>query len=171
MITILFCLGFVFLGAEGRGPALGTFIGERGGDFLVGAEVSSPAFMKGVLSVKAGGETVWKEGRKASAEESWHPYPLVSLGLEVRGVENDYFSLYGMIGAAAVIPTVLTGSEWYFGGYGGFGFEFHFSAERNGSYYIEAGSTGTGARAPDLDGKPLLSNGLLLKAGFRWNFW
>ena len=57
------------------------------------------------------------------------------------------------------------------GGVGGFGFEFFTPTNTMNapvSYFIEIGGVGSGARAANLPGQPILLNGFLVQSGLRF---
>jgi len=161
-------------GSEADGLGLGYSVGERGGDFSVGVEATSPCLLSGHLAFRAAGEVLWKEGVPlSSSEETWKPYYLARLGALVRARTEGPFRLYGEFGGACIFPIeeLCASTTAIPAIYGLFGFELPVADGSPGCYFIELGSTGVfGAGADLMSGEPMLAHGFAARAGFRWFF-
>jgi hypothetical protein len=157
-----------------NGLALGFSVGDRHGDFSLGAEAMSPWFFNDIFALKAGAELLWKEGRPTGAAAStWTPYYLARLGLLAGSASDATTRLYGEFGGLVLVPTagLSAATEPRAGIYGNFGLEFALAPASHGAYFLELGSTGTfGAAADKLQAAPLIANGFAVRAGFRWRF-
>ncbi|MFP4378078.1 MAG: hypothetical protein ACLFP4_13625 [Spirochaetales bacterium] len=77
--------------------------------------------------------------------------------------------LYGTSGVVLLIASKRFSTEGVvIGAHGGFGFEFFFSKERGGSYYLEFGGIGTAAVANALADSPIYANGFVSRVGVRY---
>jgi len=156
------------------GLGLGFSVGDRGDDFSLGIEVTSPRFVSGLLALRAGGELLYKEGiLTAGTEEIWQPYYLGRLGLLLMGRTAPPFRLYGEFGGACLFPTdrLCADPKPIPAIYGHFGFELPVADDSGGCYFIELGSTGVFGEGADLmTGAPKLAGGFAARAGFRWTF-
>jgi hypothetical protein len=125
------------------------------------------AVLVGTVSAAAVAEEA--EGRSAGAD--WERYGYGSISL-LAGITSPTptTSLYGKAGIVGVVPTddVAEDYDVGFGALGAFGFEFFFSEQRTGSYFIELGGVGTGAEADALGGEPIYANGFLANVGVRY---
>lgn len=161
-------------GSEREGFGLGFSIGDRGGDFSLGLDATSPRFASGLLALKAGGELLFKEGVPAAeSAELWKPYYLARLGVLLMARTEESFRLYGEFGGGCVFPTdeLYAEPELMPAIYGIFGFELPVAEDSGGSYFIEMGSTGVFAEGADrMTGAPGLSQGFAARVGFRWTF-
>ncbi len=155
---------------SGRGrTTLGFSVGERGGDFSLGLEAASPTFWNGFLGLRAGAEVLWKEAVPVGETEAeWRPYSLYRLGVQATGADLESVRLYGEFGGVAILPPEESMGDMKFGIYGLWGFEFFWSPESRGCYFVELGSTGTfGATDEGALTAPLLANGFAARAGLR----
>lgn len=155
-------------GGRGR-TALGISVGERGGDFSLGLEVASPTFLNDFLGLRAGAEALWKEAVPVGeTEEDWRPYSLYRLGVQATGADLEVIRLYGELGGVALLPPEGSVGDVKFGVYGLWGFEFFWSPQSRGCYFVELGSTGTfGAADEGSIAEPFLANGFAARAGLR----
>jgi hypothetical protein len=167
-LVLLWVIALVPLGAADRPMALAMSIGQRGGDFSLGAEVLAPTLFDGLVALYGGVDLQYKAGRAQGGDQEWYPYVLASVGLQITATQTDWLRLYASSALLVFVPSPEVGSLWHMGGYGGFGVEFFFASEGGGSYYIEIGGTGTAAKAIALAHKPYLGNGLTIKAGCRF---
>lgn len=135
-------------------------------DFGFGLNLTSPLLAKNRLGFRVKSNLMFNEHLK-NGDTTWSPYGNISIGMMgIGGVINERIRLYGEGGIIALLPSSEFSSEnMELGGYGLFGFEFFFS--NFGNYFIEIGGVGTGAKADNLETKPIYSNGLTLSVGFR----
>lgn len=170
MIGLILVLVFslIPLSAVDRSIALAMSVGQRGGDFSLGAEVMTPQFFNGLVNIYGGVDVQYKAGKIQGGDQEWYPYVLTSVGLQVTADQTDRRRLYASSALLVFAPSSKVGSSWHMGGYGGFGVEFFFASGRGCSYYIEIGGAGTIAKASNLVDKPYLGNGLTIKAGCRF---
>ncbi len=167
-LVLLWVIALVPLGAADRSMALAMSIGQRGGDFSLGAEVMAPPLFDGLVTIYGGVDLQYKAGMVQGGEQEWYPYVLTSVGLQITAAQHDWMRLYARSALLVFVPSPEVGSLWHVGGYGGFGVEFFFASEGSGSYYFEIGGAGTTAKAIALAHKPYLGNGLTIKAGCRF---
>jgi hypothetical protein len=135
-------------------------------DFGFGFELMSPSFAGGALAVSVSG----KMNYLATAD--WKPYFSGEISL-ISGLfaPAPTHRLYGKAGLVAVLPTDdVSDDDMILGALGAFGFEFFFTEERGGSYFIELGGVGTGAEAENVPGSPVYANGFLTNVGVRYYF-
>lgn len=148
------------------GTAVGFHLMQVQRDFGWGLSIASPYFLDDKVAVRVRGSMFFHE-HIDQERVTWTPYGQLHVGLIGQGGQiNDRIRLYGEGGMVLISPDAAfssSGSE--FGGYGLFGFEFHF--EDMGMYFIELGGVGTGARADELPGEPIYSNGFSIGTGFR----
>ncbi|QNL22338.1 hypothetical protein HZR84_10425 [Hyphobacterium sp. CCMP332] len=160
--------------AQELGPAnsfsAGLQIANYQKDFGIGLNIASPYFAGDYLAIRVRSNMMWYEHIDNNSKFTWTTYSNHSLGLaSVAGRINDNFRLYGEGGLILILPSSAFSSEDIeVGGYGLFGFEFHFST--NDNYYIELGSVGTGAIADKVPGEPIYSNGFAINVGYRHHF-
>ncbi|MEL6864464.1 MAG: hypothetical protein AAFP19_08600 [Bacteroidota bacterium] len=172
--TIL-CFIITWLGSIGlfaqqefpaNGLALGFQLNEYQQDFGIGLHLISPAFLKDKVAVKARANLQFHQ-HLDEEESTWTPYANFSLGLVAgRAMLGPFIQVYGEGGGILLIPSDDFSSEsTVFGGYGLFGFSFFLHPKA--AYFIELGGVGTGARADQIAGQAIYSNGFLLSVGYR----
>jgi hypothetical protein len=162
------------------GPGLGVTVGEPGGDWTVGLDLTSPYLRiptvmgSGFLAFRAGADVALKQGIPlGGTTESWQgpAYYAVRAGLLGGGAwPNNYFRLYGEVGGVAVFPTSSVASSLIprFGFYGKFGVEFFQDEKKQHCLFIEVGEQLVfGAGADNLVGAPSMGHGPTVTAGYR----
>lgn len=149
---------------------LGGQVTQYQNDFGVGLNMVSPYFAKGILAFRLRGNLMWKEHLNSNGKIDWSPYANLSIGMvSIAGKIGSNIRVYGEGGLMVLLPSNRFSSEnFQVGGYGLFGFEFFFHPQNN--YFIEIGGVGTGARADKVLEQPIYSNGLLITAGYRYQF-
>ncbi len=170
-LVVLWFFALAPLSAADRPMTLAMSVGQRGGDFSLGAEVASPSLFDGMVAIHVGADVQYKAGSVNGGDQEWYPYVLTSVGFQITAVQTDWMRLYASSAVLVFVPSPEVGSPWHVGGYGGFGFEFYFASRGSGSYYLEIGGAGTTAKASALAHAPYLSNGLTIKAGCRFPLW
>jgi hypothetical protein len=149
------------------GASFGGVVSQVQNDFGFGLEMVSPRFLRGSFAVAATGKLNYVAGA------DWERYGYGTLSL-MAGITSPTptTNLYGKAGIVGVIPSddVARDYDVGLGALGAFGFEFFFSEERNGSYFIELGGVGTGAEADAMAGEPIYANGFLANVGVRYYF-
>jgi hypothetical protein len=178
LIILLFlvagCLTVVAQDAESHGwektprttVSAAPVISSYQNDFGFGFELMSPNFAGGALAVSVSG----KMNYLATAD--WKPYFNGEISL-ISGLFAPVptHRLYGKAGLVAIFPTDdVSDDEMILGALGAFGFEFFFTEERGGSYFIELGGVGIGAEADNVPGSPVYANGFLTNVGVRYYF-
>ncbi|MEQ8520339.1 MAG: hypothetical protein RLN79_05410 [Cytophagales bacterium] len=172
LLMTLLMIGTV--SAQESGPAnsfsAGLQIANYQKDFGIGLNITSPYFAGDYLAIRLRSNMMWFEHIDNNSKFTWTTYSNHSLGLaSVAGRINDNFRMYGEGGLIFLLPSSTFSSEDIeIGGYGLFGFEFHFAS--NDNYYIELGSVGTGATADKVFGEPIYSNGFAINVGYRHFF-
>lgn len=159
------------------GLSLGFSIEQISDDFAMGVRITSPYFLWNYAAATISASYVWREGCLDSnpAVTTWIPYWIFRAGL-VGGTlaMGNGIRLYGYGGVLCVLPDPsFDGAQFLIGGYGGFGFEFLLNRDGQGmsaSYFIELGSSGTGAVAELMVGDPIYVNGFSLTVGFKMYF-
>jgi len=142
----------------------GSVLQKNQNDFGFGAQIISPSFADDRLAVDASGTYNYVTG------STWAGYGSASLTL-LAGLTapSETHRLYGKAGVVALFPSDRVSSESIaIGALGGFGFEFFFTPERTGSYYIELGGMGTAAGADELEDSPVYANGFTTSVGVRY---
>jgi hypothetical protein len=156
------------------GPSVGMAVERLQDDFGVSGFVTSPVLFNGNARITVGGGIAWYPyGVNTAEDQDWIPFGQSRVTIEVgRRLRDTPLRLYGFGGAMIVFrPQRLAGEMLAPAGVGGFGFEFFMTGQtRDGpvSYFIELGGVGGGARATSLAGRPILLNGFLIQAGFRF---
>jgi len=147
---------------------LGFQLNQYQRDFGTGVTLTSPWFANQKIALRARGNLMFHEHLDGEVM-TWTPYINTTLGVvSMTGRVGDAIRLYGEGGVAGLFPSSDLSSESFaFGGYGLFGFAFYMTSGSN--YFIEIGGIGTGARADEVAGDPIYSNGLVLSAGFRFS--
>ena len=153
-----------------NGFGIGGQVGQHQKDFGIGLNLTSPYFAHKKMAVRLRGNVLWNEHPNGDSEATWSSYSNLSLGfVQMVGEMGDFMRVYGEGGAIYLFPSDdFSSRSIVFGGYGLFGFEFFFDEHMN--YFIEAGGVGTGARADEIPGKPIYSNGFLINVGVRVQF-
>ncbi len=176
MKSIIATLAFIaMLGVQSKAQTdsknveIGFHISQFQNDFGLGLHVISPYFLRSMVAIKAGANVQWLEHLDGD-EITWTTYQNIQLGVRSRSViVTDQIFIYGEGGILTILPNSDFSSESaVFGGYGVFGFELK-PAQKFG-YFIELGGVGTGARADEVAGKPIYSNGFLINVGFNVGF-
>lgn len=159
---------------ERDGWALGYTLHRFQDDFGTGASLTTPLFLRHSLRVTLGGGVSWSpHAVTADGDQDWARYGEARLVLEGGArAEGSPVRLYGFGGPMLLaLPDRLSDDGLVMGGIGGFGFEYYFMHEgRDGpvSYFTELGGAGTGARADNQPGRPMLANGFFVTVGLRW---
>ncbi len=150
--------------------AVGFQIAQYQQDFGLGLNVSSPYFADDRIAFRLRGNIMWNEHLNPDGLSTWSNYSNLSLGIVgVGGQIGNSIRLYGEGGLILLFPSSNFSSEsTEIGGYGLFGFEFYLHP--NGSYFIEIGGVGTGAKEDKIATQAIYSNGLLIDTGFRIQF-
>ncbi|MCW5900531.1 MAG: hypothetical protein KIT10_14800 [Flavobacteriales bacterium] len=153
-----------------NGFGIGGQVGQHQKDFGIGLHLTSPYFAHKKTAVRLRGNVLWNEHLNGASETTWSSYSNLSLGfVQTVGELGDRMRVYGEGGAIYLFPSEeFSTRSVVFGGYGLFGFEFFLDEHMN--YFIEAGGVGTGARADEIPGKPIYSNGFLINVGVRVQF-
>jgi hypothetical protein len=141
-------------------------------DFGLGIQLTSPYLANGYLAFRGRANMQFLQGiENGETETTWLPYQTYQLGvLGVGGKAGGFARFYGEGGVVLLSPSSsISSNSTEFGGYGLFGFEFFMSTapETPISYFIELGGMGTGAKADQLQGSPIYSNGFTASVGFR----
>lgn len=169
--TVLFTEGKAQEETINKGFGYGMHLSQYQRDFGIGAQLTSPYFLKDRLAVRLRGNFMFNEHLDVENDETtWTGYGNLTLGIvSVGGYVGEHIRLYGEAGAIVIFPNdEFSTKSTEFGFYGSFGFEF-FSAPGS-NYFIEIGGMGTGAHADAIPGKPIYSNGLMLSVGWRGTF-
>lgn len=150
--------------------AVGFQIGQYQQDFGLGLNISSPYFADNRVAFRLRGNIMWNEHLDPDGLSTWSNYSNLSIGIVgVGGQIGNSIRLYGEGGLIFLFPSSNFSSESAeMGGYGLFGFEFYLNP--HGTYFIEIGGVGTGAREDKLASQAIYSNGLLIDTGFRIQF-
>ena len=160
--------------ATNVGSAIGMTVQRLQDDFGVSGSWSSPAFLNEKARMTASGGVAWyPNGTGASGDQEWVPFGHSRVVVESgHRVGRSPLRLYGFGGAILIFRSErLSRDVLALAGTGGFGFEFFApSSVVNApvSYFIEIGGVGSGARATNLPGKPILLNGFVVQAGLRF---
>ena len=146
--------------------SIGGQFGQYYNDFGVGLNASIPLCKNG-MDIRVRGNMVWHE-HISETKATWTPYSNLSIGMVIpTGSIGEGVRSYTEGGLFIVIPSEKFSSDDYsIGGYGLIGIELspvHFFA-----YFIEVGAVGIGAKADQIEGQPIYSNGLMIDAGFRF---
>lgn len=161
-------------GATNTGLAVGMSVQRLQDDFGVSGFFTSPAFLNGNARFSVAGVVAWYPyGRAPSGDQEWIPYGQTRIVVESgHRVAQGPLRLYGFGGVAiAFLPQRLADNLLSVGGVGGFGFEFFMPTESVSapvSYFIEVAGVGSGARATNLPGRPVVFNGFLIQSGVRF---
>lgn len=146
--------------------SLAPVISSYQNDFGFGLELTSPSFAGGALAVSAAGRMHYL------ATADWEPYFSGEISL-LSGLfaPAPTHRLYGKAGVVTLFPSdEVSDDDMIFGALGAFGFEFFFTDERRGSYFVELGGVGIGAEADELPGAPVYANGFMTNVGVRYYF-
>lgn len=138
-------------------------------DFGFGINAVSPYFANKRIGIRLKTNLMYNQN-VIDGLSDWTPYGNVSLGvIGVAGKVSERIRLYGEGGFIALLPAnEFSSTNFEFGGYGLFGFEFFFN--KGGNYFIEIGGVGIGATADKVATQPIYSNGLTISTGIRF-FW
>ena len=156
------------------GWAIGYALHRAQDDFGMGGSIATPRFAGDRLRLAIGGGGAWSpHAVTTDGEQDWAGYGEVRLVLEAGArAPGSPVRLYGFGGPALlVLPDRLSDDQVALGGLGGFGFEYYFMQDGGDgpvSYFTELGGFGTGARADNQAGRPMLANGFLIAVGLRW---
>ena len=159
---------------ERDGWALGYTLHRFQDDFGTGASLTTPFFLRHSLRVTLAGGVAWSPNAVTDeGDQDWARYGEARLVLEGGArAEGSPVRLYGFGGPMLLaLPSRLSDDEIAIGGLGGFGFEYYFMhGGKDGpvSYFTELGGAGTGARADNQPGRPMLANGFFVTVGLRW---
>lgn len=125
------------------GFSIGFQLNDWGGDFGIGANISSPEYA-GVLTVDGGYQAQYRSNYTEQVN-AWETYHMLQVGIRAKASHiTDWFEMYGFARATYLLAGPDAWTTGQFGGSGGFGFEFntHFSGKSPVCYYIELGSHG-----------------------------
>jgi hypothetical protein len=152
---------------------LGFHLIQNQRDFGLGVNLTSPYFANDKVAIRARGNFMWYQhldNTTTTTTTTWTPYSNLSLGIiGVGGEIGGFVRLYGEGGLLVLLPSNEFSSESsVLGGYGLFGVEFFMNNASN--YLIEIGGIGTGAKADEIPGSPIYSNGLMISVGIRYTF-
>jgi hypothetical protein len=142
-------------------------------DFGLSAKVTSPYFLSGHAAVTADAAYAFREGRLDSSPSATAqvPYWILRAGCIGTAAElSENIRLYGYGGLLFVLPDAsFSSTQFAFGGYGGFGFEFLIPAKDHFgmSYFIELGTSGAPANAELMDGDPSYMSGFNTEVGLK----
>ena len=156
------------------GSAVGIAVHRLQDNFALSGSWSSPAFSDGKARITAGGGVAWYPyGTSASGDQDWVPFGHSRVVVESgHRVGRAPLRLYGFGGALLVFQSErLSDNVLAVAGIGGFGFEFFAPTSTINapvSYFIEIGGVGSGARATNLPGHPILLNGFMVQSGLRF---
>ncbi len=171
MLILLSGASFAQDGFENRhmnkGIGFGFQVNEYAQDFGFGFNITSPYFFNDKVAARLRFNRMYNESLLDSAY-NWYPYYNASLGVVgVGGAVGESVRIYGEGGFLLIKPNAdLSDENYVFGGYGLFGFEFFSTGGFN--YFLEVGGVGTGAVADKVPADPIYSNGLTVRAGFRF---
>lgn len=178
VLALLLAVGFAFTAnAQEKEPNCGLSFGfqlnQYQKDFGMGLQVTSPFFAYEKIAFRVRANLMFNEHLEGEGfipnnyTVTWTPYTNVSIGAIGKATDiGDFMRLYGEGGLIAILPNSdFSDEDIVLGGYGLFGFEFFFIPQ--GSYFIEIGGVGTGARAEKTLGQPIYSNGLTISTGLR----
>ena len=160
--------------ATNVGPSIGMTIQRLQDNFGVSGTWSSRAFFNEKARITASGGVAWyPNGTGASGDQEWVPFGHSRFVLESgHRVGRSPLRLYGFGGAILIFRSErLSNDVLALAGTGGFGFEFFAPTSMMNapvSYFIEIGGVGSGARATNLPGQPILLNGFVLQSGLRF---
>jgi len=169
-ITIsLLALLSPFLSAQSDSWSAGFQLNELGGDFGIGLNVGSPYFANDHLSIRLRANFQYFEYVDQDVT-TWDPYLHFNLGIVSASYPiAEKIRLYSEGGLIVVTSAFgLEENELHFGGYGLFGFEFHYSP--GSTCFIELGGQGVSAVAEELPNQPFYSNGFTIGVGTRFYF-
>lgn len=149
-----------------KGSEFGFHLSEYDNDFGVGLNYTTPYFIKESVAISTRANMQYYRYNK-SGEMEMTPYFNFQLGVLGRKSKiNENVFLYGEGGVVGVIPSSsFSSSGFEIGGYGLFGFEFHFDSYN--SYFIELGGMGVDAKADKIFGNPIYSNGFIINVGYK----
>ena len=160
--------------ATNVGSAVGMTVQRLQDNFGMSGTWSSRAFFNEKARTTASGGVAWyPNGTSASGDQEWVPFGhsrvVVESGHRVGGAP---LRLYGFGGAILIFRSERLSSDVLaLAGTGGFGFEFFAPTGMVNapvSYFIEIGGVGSGARAANLSGQPILLNGFVVQSGLRF---
>jgi hypothetical protein len=160
-----------------NGLGLGYSIGERGGDWAVGINATSPYVQitkTFFWTVRASGDVLLKEGVPVGDNvETRKPYFTARLGSVEAIVPNNFMRLYAEVGGLGVFPNsnVASSTNPSFGAYGHFGGEVFITSAKHASIFCEIGDelTFNAAGADKFQGSPTLATGPSVASGVRFN--
>lgn len=158
---------------ERDGWALGYTLHRFQDDFATGGSIATPRFLRGSLRVSLAGGVAWSpHAVTADGDQDWARYGVARLVLEGGArADGSPVRLYGFGGPMLLaLPDRLSDDSFAVGGIGGFGFEYYFMHDGGDgpvSYFTELGGAGTGARADNQPGSPMLANGFFITVGLR----
>ncbi|HQG40203.1 MAG TPA: hypothetical protein PLV76_04880 [Spirochaetales bacterium] len=168
LVALIAADGFAEEENTAQGFSASYMLTDLADNFGIGLGVQSPLFFS-FAAIRVDAFAFWLNAPESA--ELWYPFLVVRAGLAGYSfIKNQIIRLYGYGGAEFVFPTLWTDyidtEQFRFGGFGGFGFEFFFMP--HGCYYIELGSTGSGAKTR-FDTR-LYRNGFEVLVGMRWYF-
>lgn len=169
---ILFCLLALSLPAaqaQSNQWSAGFQLNELGQDFGIGLNFASPYFANDYLAIRLRANYQYFE-YVDQEKTTWDGYLHFNLGLVSASYSiSEKLRLYSEGGVVLVTSAFgLDENELHFGGYGLFGFEFHYSP--GSTCFIELGGQGVSAIAEELPNQPFYSNGFTMSVGTRYYF-
>lgn len=175
LLLIFAVTGFAESSDSNLSWGAGYSITEYTDAFGLNLNFLSPAFFENSVQIKLDANVNWLNALYQNGIETkynWFPYFSGSLEVIGGGFINPFIRLYGFGGIYFLIGNKdITTLDYKIGGIGGFGFEFFFNnKEVKTSYFIEIGGCGIKAIADKLLYSPLISNGFVISAGFRFYF-
>lgn len=165
-IVLISFLGAFCAFGQSKGSEFGFHLSENDGDFGFGLNYTTPYLFNESIAISTRANMMYFRYNK-TGEMEMTPYYNVQIGvLGHKSKISENILLYGEGGVLALLPSSkFSDSDLEFGGYGLFGFEFHFDSHN--SYFIEMGGMGTGATANQLFGNPIYSNGFMVNVGYK----
>ena len=160
--------------ATNVGTSIGINVQRLQDNFGVSGTWSSRAFFSEKARITASGGVAWYPyGTGASGDQEWVPFGQSRVVVESgHRVGRSPLRLYGFGGAVLIFRSERLSSDVLaLAGTGGFGFEFFAPSSvviAPVSYFIEIGGVGSGARATNLPGQPILLNGFVVQSGLRF---
>jgi len=153
VLALFLCFGFALNTVSAQetavpaGFSVSFGLNDLAGDFGTSLGIQSPLILSHAV-VRIEGVLQWYNDPGSS--EIWYLYTVARAGLAgYSDMLSNFVRLYGYGGIEFAFPGLWTEyidtEAFRFGGYGGFGFEFFFVPSF--CYYIELGTTGSGARS------------------------
>ncbi|MDX1905890.1 MAG: hypothetical protein SF053_02580 [Bacteroidia bacterium] len=168
-VVIAMFLPVLALGQQRPGLTAGLHLTETGQQFGIGLNVSTPAFARGMLAVRATGTMSYYEVPGTTEQPmDWSRFAQARLGLvSYAPVCACGVRVYGETGPATFRPNpAFADGGWQVGWYGLFGAEFLMSEQS--LFFFEMGGQGISSDRAGMPGDyPSIANGFIAAAGFR----